>query len=123
MVRRMVFIGSSRRLAWGRVAAGTFVANGGDFNPEAIASAAGWRAPFRPGAMERAFCPAPRYSPPRITSGERHASRQGRAMSRVLVLGQVNEAGLALLRARPGLALDLVPAATEAELIGRMADV
>jgi D-3-phosphoglycerate dehydrogenase len=44
-------------------------------------------------------------------------------MSRVLVLGQINEAGLSILRARSGLALDLLPGASDAELIARIADV
>lgn len=44
-------------------------------------------------------------------------------MSRVLVLGHVNEAGLAILRSRPGLVLDLLPAASDAELVARLGEV
>ncbi|MFO1056189.1 MAG: hydroxyacid dehydrogenase [Dongiaceae bacterium] len=44
-------------------------------------------------------------------------------MGRVLVLGHINEAGMALLRARPDVTLDLLPGASDAELIARLGEV
>lgn len=44
-------------------------------------------------------------------------------MSRVLVLGHINEAGLALLRARPDVTVDLLPGGSDAELIARLPEV